>query len=75
MRIVVNKGLRKVSVPSFEVESCNFEESKPRKPKVQQPPTCDESCPNLLNMNHASYNMYFGTNLLLIFVGILIYLY
>jgi len=69
MRINVNKGLRKVSVPSFEVGSCSFEESKPRKPKVQQRPTCDEFCSNLLNMNHASYNMHFGTNLLLIFVG------
>jgi len=70
----VNKGLRKASVASFEVESCNFEESKPRKPKVQQPPTCDESFPNLLNMNHASYNMHFGTNLLLMFVGFFLFI-
>jgi len=71
----VNKGLRKASVAPFEVESCNFEESKPRKPKVPQPPTCDESSPNLSNMSHARYNMHFGTNLLLIFVGFFIYLY
>jgi len=67
--IIVNKGLRKASVASFEVESCNFEESKRRKPEVPQPPTCDESSPKLPNTNHASFNMHFGNNLLLIFVG------
>jgi len=68
----VNKGLRKASVASFEEESCNFKEFKPRKPKVLQPPTCDESSPILSNMNRASYNMHFGTNSLLIFVGFFI---
>jgi len=71
----VNKGLRKASGASFEVESCNFEGSKPRKLKVPQPPTCDESSPTLSNMNHARYNMHFGSNLLFIFFGIFIYLY
>lgn len=41
----MNKGLRKASVASLQVESRNFEESKPRKPKVPQPPTCGESQP------------------------------
>ena len=55
----MSKGLRKASVASFEVKSRNFEKSKPRKSKVQEPPTFL----NHPNTKHASYNMRFGTNI------------